>query len=87
MKTGKIVRYVIERGRLVLTLLSEDDTEVEVSVPSDIATILGDDIFHTIYIGADEGDRPIHKITRTLDPASGRFLNCDDEIEYEPEQS
>jgi hypothetical protein len=87
MKTGKLVRYVIESNQLILTLLLEDGTEVEGRVASDIATILGDDIFHAMHVGADDEGQPLRKIARTLDPASGHFLESDDEIEYESEES
>jgi hypothetical protein len=87
MKTGKIVRYVIESSRLVLILLLEDGTEVKARIDSSIAITLGDDIFHALYAGTDDEGKPIHKMTRTLDPASGHFLDSGDEIEYEPEAS
>jgi hypothetical protein len=83
---GTLINYVIDSG-LVLTLLLENGTEVEARIDSDIALALGDDIFHVLYTHEDDDGKPIRKVTRTLDPASGHFLDGGDEIEYEPEES
>ena len=84
MKTGKLVKYVIEPGQLILTLQFPDGEEGEMLLTERVAILLGDDIFHGLYTGEDDEGHRIRRITRIFDPSSGDFLE-DDGMEYEPE--
>lgn len=86
MKTGKLVKYVIDND-LVLMILLEDGTELEVRIAENSALVLGDDIMHGLYTREDEEKNRISKITRTFDSGSGELLESDDDILYVSEES
>lgn len=53
MKAGKLIKYVIDND-LVLLILLEDGTELEVRIDENNALVLGDDILHGLYTREDE---------------------------------